>query len=147
MPEAARHVSVNVPADLSVERTDDTFSIGFDNLKSPVLTNVTIDPRQSEGIVYDVYIYRAGQPRPPEPDWHGRHGDLDFGFAPCVCHEYDEKFPLLQGCTYVVDVDAAVFEANPGYADEDNFGLQVSAMADDPGFKILWKGHLEQIVK
>jgi hypothetical protein len=146
-PEAVRNISVDVPASLNVERTDDTFSVGFDNPRSLVPTNITVDPRQSEGVVYDVYVYRAGQPRPAEPDWYGRHEDMDFSFAPCVCHEDDEKFPLLQGHAYIVEVDAAVYEADPGYADDNNFGLLVSAMTDDPGFKILWKGHLEQTVK
>ena len=145
--------SVYVPSDLKIEHTENIFEVGFDDFESFVPTNVTVDAGQTAAVVYDVYLYEAGKPRPASPDWHGRHRDLDFGFTPCVYHAGDEKFPFLDdefpqlSKKYVVEMDAAVVEARPGTMDDDNFGLPVSVIAGDPRFKILWKGHLEQVVK
>lgn len=143
---SANEISISVPARLDVERTDSIFSVDFDDFKSLLVTNITVNPALTDVTIYDVYVYRAGQQRPAEPTWHSRHRDLDFGFAPCAYYQLDNGFPL-PSRTYIVDMDAAVVETQPDNLDDCNFGLPINMVARDTRFKILWREHLERLVK
>jgi hypothetical protein len=135
---------IQVPTRLKVERTSHSISVTVDNRDYLECTNIVI--QSGAGQAFELYVYPVGQSRPLKPPlvW-GYSGGTDFNLGTHYLYTRKDGVPV-PGKSYVVDVDLAVFEAA-----ETNFILgdipPISEMPTDKFCHILWRGHLEQIVK
>jgi hypothetical protein len=140
-PSIRQDVVVAVPTRLSVERTPDRMSVGFD-LGSAESVKITLGDRMTMGVKYELRVYGEGEARPVEANGGvGLAGPVnlsDPGFlnGKTFLNRARDGIPA-QGKSYIVEEDVSIFETD--------IPAQHMWSPTSKKYKVLWEGKLQFI--
>jgi hypothetical protein len=132
-----------MPTRLSVERTPDRLSVGFDT-ESPRIVKLTVGRNMTPGVKYEMRVFARGGARPVDPGAVGYAGirepvgpsDLSFLSGRAFLNSTQGGIPAA-GKRYIIEVDVSIFETN---VPAQHFWSPVSRR-----YRVLWAETLETV--
>jgi len=141
-PSIRHDVVVAVPTRLSVERTPDRISVGFD-LTSAESVKITLGDRMTMGVKYELRVWGEGEARPAQANGGvGMAGPVtssNLGFlknGKAVLNTAQGGIPA-PGKSYIVEEDLTIFETD--------IPAQHMWSPTSNKYRVLWEGKLQFI--